>query len=71
MIFKNILFLERREGREKERERNIDMRQKPQWDSSRTCLTGDQTHNPGIFPDWESNGQPLTLQDDSQPNEPH
>ena len=34
------LFLERGEGREKERERNI---------------TGDLAHNPGMYPDWELN----------------
>ena len=32
--------------------------------------TGDQGHNPGMCPDWESNQQPLALQDDAQPTEP-
>ena len=47
----------RGEGREKERERNIDAREKhpllsslgtPDWDRK-------QTRNPGMCPDWESN----------------
>ena len=59
------LFLEREGGREKERERNI----------NRLSLTHaparDQTHNPSMSPDWESNWRPFTLQDDAQPTEPH
>ena len=43
------LFLERGVGREKERERNIDM-----W-SPLTCpQPGALAHNPGMCPDWES-----------------
>ena len=34
-------------------------------------LTEDQTHNPGIYPDWELNWWPFTLQDDAQSTEPH
>ena len=33
--------------------------------------TGDQTHNPGICSDWESNLQPFALWYDTQPAEPH
>ena len=34
-------------------------------------LTGDWTRNPGMCSDWELNQQPLGLQDDAQPTEPH
>ena len=46
------LFLESREGREKEGERKIDVRE-----TSISCLPydWDQTHNPGMCPDWELN----------------
>ena len=54
-FLKFLFFLERGEGREKERERNI-------WcvrDTSIDCLLQDPkwgpTHNPGVCPDWESN----------------
>ena len=58
-------FLERGEGREKERERNIDL-----LPLARTP-TGDCTCNLGMCPDREWNQQPIDLQDDAQPNEPH
>ena len=48
MIF-IFLFLERLEGREKERERNINV-----W-LPLMSPTGDPTRNPGTCPDWESN----------------
>ena len=41
------LFLERGEGREKERERNINL-----GGASYALPAGDLGHNPGIFPDW-------------------
>ena len=31
--------------------------------------TGDQTHNPGLCPDWKLNWQPFALQDDAPPAE--
>ena len=43
------LFLERREGKEKERERNINV-----W-LLLMPSTGDLARNPGMCPDWESN----------------
>ena len=46
------LFLERGEGREKEWERNIDVRDKHQSVPSCTCPNQDQIHNPGMCPDW-------------------
>ena len=57
--------LERREGRKKERERNI------HWLSLAHTLTGDQTHNPGMVPEGELNPQPFGLQDDAQLTEAH
>ena len=48
-------FLERGEGREKERERNIHVWEIHQSVAPRTHLTGDLAHNPGLCPDWESN----------------
>ena len=32
--------------------------------------TGDQAHNPGMCPDWESNWRPFGLQADAQSTEP-
>ena len=31
----------------------------------------DQTHNPGMCPDWESKRQPFSVGDDAQPTKPH
>ena len=47
------LLLERVEGREKERERNINV-----W-FPLTNPTGDLVHISGVCPDWESNQDPL------------
>ena len=44
------LLSERGEGRDKERERNINV-----WLSSHMPPTGDLARNPGTCPDWESN----------------
>ena len=55
-------FLKRGEERERERERNTDAREKYQ---SRMCSTWEETHNPGICPDWESNQQNFSLCDDT------
>ena len=59
------LFLEREEGREKESERNSDVREKHQ------SPTWDKTGNPGTCPDWEWNCQPFALWGVTQPTEPH
>ena len=49
------LFLEIREGRRKERERNINV-WKIRWSVAFcTSPAGDLTHNPGMCPDWEWN----------------
>ena len=62
--------LKRREGRGKERKRNIDVREKRQLASLLHTPTEDQTCHPGMCPDWESNEQPFCLRDDAQPTEP-
>ena len=43
-------YLKRGEGREKERERNINV-----WLPLTRLPTGDLARNPGMYPDWESN----------------
>ena len=62
-FYKKILwvFLERGEGREKERESNID------WLSP----TGDLAYQPGMCPDWKWNHQPFNAQASAQSTEPH
>ena len=50
------LFLERGEGREKEREKYQCVV------ASHVAPTGDLACNPGMCPDWESNWQPFGLQ---------
>ena len=65
------LFLERGEGKEKERERNIDMREIHQSVASHPPPTGALAHNPGMCPDWELNQLLLSLQAGAQSTEPH
>ena len=60
-------FLERREGREKERERILMQERNINWLPLTGTPTGDWTRNLGLCPDWESNQKPFALQDDSQP----
>ena len=47
------LFLERGEGREKEREKNINVQEIHGSVASHTSLTWDLARNPGMRPDWE------------------
>ena len=58
------LFLERREGREKEREKNISVREKHGSVASSTCPNWDWACNPGTWP--ELNQQTFALQADAQ-----
>ena len=51
----NILFVFRERGREGEKERYIDIREKHRSVASCTHPTGDQICNPGVCPDQESN----------------
>ena len=60
------LFLERGEGREEERERNISV-----WLPLICKPTGDLACNPGMCPDWESNHRPFGFQDGTPSTEPH
>ena len=60
------LFLEGGEGREKERERNINV-----WLPLAHPLLGDLFCNPGMCPDWESNQRPFGSQAGTQSTEPH
>ena len=54
-----IYFLERGEGREKEKEGYVSVWLPP---------TGDQAHNPDLFPDWEElNQQPCGSQPTPNP----
>ena len=54
----------RGEGKEKDRERNID------WLPLLCPPTRDQTRNPSMCPDWELNLLPFALRDDAQITEP-
>ena len=56
------------ERREKERERNIDMREKHRLVASLMPPTRDLACNPSMCPDWESNQRPLTLLCGKTPN---
>ena len=49
------LFSERGEGRETERGRNINVKEKHQFAASPTPPTRDLACNPGMCPAWESN----------------
>ena len=66
---KNIYFF-REKGREKERERNIDVRENRQLAASCVPPNGGLAHNPGMCPDRESNQQPLGSQAGTQSTEP-
>ena len=70
-MFLKILVLERGEGSKKERERNIDVREKHQLVASHTLPTRVLAHNLGICLDWESNQQPLGSQASTQSTEPY
>ena len=65
------LLLERREGREIERVRNIEELEKHLWVASCAPPTRDLAPNPGMCPDQEFNQRPFGFQDDIQPTEPH
>ena len=53
-------------------EKNINVREKHLLPASRAPQRGTNPHpHPGMCPDQEGNWQPLGLQDDAQPNEPH
>ena len=59
------LFLETGEGKEKEREKNINV-----W-LPLASPTGDLAHNSGMCPELEWNGRPFGSQASTQSTEPH
>ena len=61
-----FLFLERGEGKKKERERNISV-----WLPFACPPTGDQACNPGMYPNWELNWRPFGSQACAQSTELH
>ena len=61
-----LLILEGGEGRE--RERNIDVKEKHQSIASHMCPTRSWTCNLGICPEWGSNATPFCLQEDVPTN---
>ena len=63
-------FLESGEGREKERKRNINVKEKHLWPLIH-APTRDWTYNPGMCPDWESDCWLFALWDNTQPTMPH
>ena len=65
------VFLEKGEGREKERERNINMQEEHQTVASCTPPARDLAHNLGRCPDQESKRQTFGLWVDAQPTESH
>ena len=72
LFFRFYLFIFReRGGREKERERNIEVWEKHQLAVSCGPPTGDLACNPGMCPDWESNHWPFGSQADTESTEPH
>ena len=66
-----LFIFREREGREKERERNIDVREIYLSVASHIPPTGDLACNSGMYLDWELNWQPFGLQAGTQPIEPH
>ena len=68
LFFKEFiyLFLERGEGKKKERQRNINAHT-----PSHTLPTGDLAGNTSMCPHWESNQRPFGSQACTQSTEPH
>ena len=73
LLVLKILFIcfQRGEGRQKERERSIDVRESHRLIACHTRPDQGRTRNPGMCPDWESNPGPFAVQDGTQPTEPH
>ena len=66
-FFKDFIYLilERGKGKEKQGDKHQCVV------ASHVPPIGDLAHNPGMFPDWESNQQPFGLQASAQSTEPH
>ena len=65
------IFLDRGEGKEKQRKRNTDVWEKHRSVASHMLPNQGPNCNPGLCPDRESNQRHFALRDDSQPTEPH
>ena len=65
------LFLEKGEGREKERVGNIDVRENHRSVASHISPARDLAHNRSMCPDCKWNQRPFSLQDAIQSTEPH
>ena len=59
LVIPSIFFLKREKGREKERERNIDVREKQWLVASPVCPNQGRIHNPGMCPNQGSSGGPF------------
>ena len=72
-FFKGFIcvLLERGEGMEKEKKRNMDVLEKHLSVASCLPLIRDLACNPGMCLDWESNQQPFGWQAGNQSTEPH
>ena len=70
-FFKKTLVISRERGREGEREKNSDVREKHQLVAFCMSPTGDMARNPGMFPERELNQRPFSSQPGAQSTEPH
>ena len=64
-IYYFLLILQKGGGR---REKETESEGNINWLPLILAPTWDQTHNPGMCPNWELKQQPFTLQDDAQPS---
>ena len=74
LFFKDViyyLFFRERGREEKDRERNIEVREIHQLVASCTCPYQGTTRNPGLCPNQKSNWWPFSLWDNGQPSGPH
>ena len=75
IVFKNSLFiylhLETGEGKEKRKERNINVQEKHRSVASHTSPVGDLACDPGMCPNWKSNWRPFGSQASAQSTEPY
>ena len=72
IYFSKVLFIfEKWEGREKEREGNMDVWEIHQVVASPTSPNGHLAYNPGLCPKWESDQQSFGSQASAQSTETH
>ena len=65
-FFKDFIYLYLERGRD----RNRDVQDRHRSVASHAPPTGDQAHNPGMCPDWESNQRPFGSQTSTRSTEP-